>query len=186
VCEHIHFPLQSGSDRILRLMRRSYRSARYLDWLGRIREALPEVGVTTDIIVGFPGETEDDFRDTLRVVEEAEFDAAYTFQYSARPGTVAAGFDETVPKGVVQDRFDRLLELQERISLERSRALEGQVVEVLVEGVGKKGGLQGRTRPNRVVNFGGPGSPGEFVPVRVVRGHPHHLTGEPVPSTVGA
>jgi tRNA-2-methylthio-N6-dimethylallyladenosine synthase len=186
VCEHIHFPLQSGSDRILRLMRRSYRSARYLDWLRRIREALPEVGVTTDIIVGFPGETEDDFRDTLRVVEEAEFDAAYTFQYSARPGTVAAGFDETVPKEVVQDRFDRLLELQERISLERSRAVEGQVVEVLVEGVGKKGGLQGRTRTNRVVNFVGPGSPGEVVPVRVVRGHPHHLTGELVPSAVGA
>jgi tRNA-2-methylthio-N6-dimethylallyladenosine synthase len=186
VCEHIHFPLQSGSDRILRLMRRSYRSARYLEWLRRIREAIPEVGVTTDIIVGFPGETEEDFRATLRVVEEGEFDAAYTFQYSPRPGTVAAEFDEQLPKEVVQERFDRLLELQERISLEKSRAWEGHVVEVLVEGDGKKGGLQGRTRTNRVVNFGGPGSLGEFVPVLVVRGHPHHLTGEPVRAAVGA
>jgi tRNA-2-methylthio-N6-dimethylallyladenosine synthase len=186
VCEHIHFPLQSGSDRILRLMRRSYRSARYLEWLGRIREAIPEIGVTTDIIVGFPGETEEDFLATLEVVEEARFDAAYTFQYSPRPGTVAAGFDEQVPKEVVQDRFDRLVELQERISLEKSRALEGHVVEVLVEGHGKKGGLQGRTRTNRVVNFNGPASPGEFVPVRVERGHPHHLTGDPVRAAVGA
>jgi tRNA-2-methylthio-N6-dimethylallyladenosine synthase len=186
VCEHIHFPLQSGSDRILRLMRRSYRSARYLEWLRRIREAIPDVGVTTDVIVGFPGETEDDFRETLRVVEEGGFDAAYTFQYSPRPGTVAAGFDDQVPKEVVQDRFDRLVELQERISLEKSRALEGRVVEVLIEGPGKKGGLQGRTRTNRVVNFDGPGVPGEFVHVRVDRGHPHHLTGEPVQAAVGA
>jgi tRNA-2-methylthio-N6-dimethylallyladenosine synthase len=120
------------------------------------------------------------------VVEEAGFDAAYTFQYSPRPGTVAAGFDEQIPKDVVQERFDRLLEVQERISLERSRAQEGRIVEVLVEGVGKKGGLQGRTRANRVVNFRGPGSPGDFVPVRVVRGHPHHLTGETVSAAVGA
>jgi tRNA-2-methylthio-N6-dimethylallyladenosine synthase len=186
VCEHIHFPLQSGSDRILRLMRRSYRSERYLEWLRRIREAIPDVGVTTDVIVGFPGETEEDFRATLRVVEEARFDAAYTFQYSPRPGTMAAGFDEQVPKEIVQDRFDRLLALQEAISLENSRALEGRVVEVLIEGDGKKGGLQGRTRTNRVVNFEGPGSPGEFAQVTVLRGHPHHLTGEPVRAAVGA
>jgi tRNA-2-methylthio-N6-dimethylallyladenosine synthase len=186
VCEHIHFPMQSGSDRILRLMRRSYRSARYLEWLRRIREGIPGVGVTTDVIVGFPGETEEDFRATLRVVEEAGFDAAYTFQYSPRPGTVAAGFEERPPKDVVQERFDRLVELQERISSEKSRVWEGRVVEVLIEGRGKKGGLQGRTRTNRVVNFEGAGSPGEFVRVRVVRGHPHHLTGEPVAAAVGA
>jgi tRNA-2-methylthio-N6-dimethylallyladenosine synthase len=186
VCEHIHFPMQSGSDRILRLMRRSYRSARYLEWLRRIREGIPDVGVTTDIIVGFPGETEEDFRATLRVVEEARFDAAYTFQYSPRPGTVAAGFEEQLPKDVVQERFDRLVELQERISSEKSRAWEGRVAEVLIEGRGKKGGLQGRTRTNRVVNFEGAGSPGVFVQVRVVRGHPHHLTGEPVAAAVEA
>jgi tRNA-2-methylthio-N6-dimethylallyladenosine synthase len=178
VCEHIHFPLQSGSDRVLRLMRRSYRSARYLDWLRHIREAIPDVAVTTDVIVGFPGETEEDFRATLRVVEEARFDAAYTFQYSPRPGTVAAGFEQQVPKHIVQERFDRLVEVQERISLEKSRALEGTVLEVLVEGGGKKGGLQGRTRTNRVVNFPGSASPGEFANVRILKGHPHHLTGQ--------
>src|ERR671919_1662749 len=157
VCEHIHFPLQSGSDRVLRRMRRSYTRGRYLEWLGRIRSAIPEVGVTTDIIVGFPGETEDDFRETLRVVEAAHFDAAFTFQYSPRPGTVAAGFDEQLPKEVVQERFDRLVTLQESISLARNRAEEGRVHEVLVEGEGKKGGLQGRTRTNKVVNVAGDG-----------------------------
>ncbi|HZA60402.1 MAG TPA: tRNA (N6-isopentenyl adenosine(37)-C2)-methylthiotransferase MiaB [Actinomycetota bacterium] len=185
VCEHIHFPLQSGSDRVLGRMRRSYRSGRYLEWLERIRDAIPEVGVTTDIIVGFPGETEDDFRETLRVVEAAHFDAAFTFQYSPRPGTVAAGFDEQLPKEVVQERFDRLVTLQESISLARNRAEEGRVHEVLVEGEGKKGGLQGRTRTNKVVNVAGDGRPGDFLDVRVDRGHPHHLTGRVV-SPVGA
>jgi tRNA-2-methylthio-N6-dimethylallyladenosine synthase len=180
VCEHIHFPLQSGSDRVLGMMRRSYRSARYLGWLERIREAVPGIGVTTDIIVGFPGETEDDFRQTLRVVEEARFDAAYTFQYSPRAGTDAAGYEDQVPKDVVQERFDRLVALQEGVSLEANREMEGRTVEVLVEGSGRKGGLQGRTRTNKVVNFQGPAQPGDFVDLRVTRGHPHHLTGVPV------
>src|SRR5919106_86332 len=161
VCEHIHFPLQSGSDRVLRRMRRSYRSARYLAWLERIRAAIPEISVTTDIIVGFPGETEEEFLDTLRVVEEARFDAAYTFQYSPRAGTEAAGYDGQVPKQVVQERFDRL-----------------------VEGTGRKGGAQGRTRTNKVVNFAGPAEPGEFVTVRVATAHPHHLVGERVAAAV--
>jgi tRNA-2-methylthio-N6-dimethylallyladenosine synthase len=186
VCEHIHFPLQSGSDAVLRRMRRSYRSRRYLAWLERIREAVPGIAVTTDIIVGFPGETDEEFEDTLRVVEEARFDAAYTFQYSPRPGTQAAGFDAQVPKGVVQERFDRLVALQERISLEKSRALEGTVHEVLIEGPGRKGGSQGRTRTNRVVNLAGDLEPGTFVDVRITRGHPHHLTGEPVAVGAGA
>jgi tRNA-2-methylthio-N6-dimethylallyladenosine synthase len=186
VCEHIHFPLQSGSDRVLRMMRRSYRSARYLDWLRAIREAIPGVAVTTDIIVGFPGETEEDFRDTLRVVEEARFDAAYTFQYSPRAGTEAAGYDGQVPKEVVQERFDRLVEVQERISLEKNRALEGRTVEILVEGRGRKGGTQGRTRTNKVVNFVGDVRPGRFVDVVVTGAHPHHLTGELVEAAVPA
>jgi tRNA-2-methylthio-N6-dimethylallyladenosine synthase len=187
VCEHIHFPLQSGSDRVLRTMRRSYRSARYLGWLDRIRDAVPEVAVTTDIIVGFPGETEEDFRGTLRVVEAARFDAAYTFQYSPRAGTEAAGYGEQVPKEIVQDRFDRLVEVQERISLERNRLLEGRTVEVLVEGTGRKGGAQGRTRTNKVVNLEAAGTgPGDFVDVRITRAHPHHLTGEPVEVAVPA
>jgi tRNA-2-methylthio-N6-dimethylallyladenosine synthase len=177
VCEHIHFPLQSGSDRVLRAMRRSYRSARYLEWLGRIREGVPGIAVSTDIIVGFPGETEEDFRETLRVVGEARFDSAYTFQYSPRAGTEAAGYEYQVPKEIVQERFDRLVELQERISLEANRAYAGRTVEVLVEGVGRKGGVQGRTRTNKVVNFDGPAGPGDFVDVLVTGAHPHHLTG---------
>ena len=178
VCEYIHFPLQSGSDRVLRAMRRSYRSARYLGWLDRIREAIPEIAVTTDLIVGFPGETEDDFRDTLRVVEAARFDAAYTFQYSPRAGTEAAGYEDQVPKEVVQERFDRLVALQEEISLDRNRTLEGRTVEVLVEGRGRKGGAQGRTRTNKVVNFESDAGAGDFVDVLVTRAHPHHLSGE--------
>jgi tRNA-2-methylthio-N6-dimethylallyladenosine synthase len=184
VCEHIHFPLQSGSDAVLRRMRRSYRSARYLGWLDRIREAVPGIAVTTDLIVGFPGETEEDFRGTLRVVEEARFDSAYTFQYSPRAGTDAAGFEEQVPKDVVQERFDRLVELQDRISLASNRALEGSVVEVLVEGRGRKGGAQGRTRTNKVVNYAADARPGTFHDVRITGGHPHHLTGELVEAGV--
>jgi tRNA-2-methylthio-N6-dimethylallyladenosine synthase len=186
VCEHIHFPLQSGSDRVLRAMRRSYRSARYLDWLRRIRDSVPGIAVTTDIIVGFPGETEEDFRGTLRVVEEARFDAAYTFQYSPRAGTEAAGYEEQVPKEVVQERFDRLVEAQERISLEKNHELEDRAVEVLVEGSGRKGGLQGRTRTNKVVNFPGNAEPGSFLDVRITAAHPHHLTGEAVEVAVPA
>ncbi|MGH2711777.1 MAG: tRNA (N6-isopentenyl adenosine(37)-C2)-methylthiotransferase MiaB [Actinomycetota bacterium] len=186
VCEHIHFPMQSGSDRVLKEMRRSYRSARYLDWLRRIREGVPGVAVTTDIIVGFPGETEEDFGETLRVVEDARFDAAYTFQYSPRAGTEAADYEEKVPKEVVQERFERLVALQERISQERNQELEGSVVEVLVEGAGRKSGIQGRTRTNKVVNFPGTARPGSFVDVMITGAHPHHLTGELAAATVPA
>src|SRR5437763_1428922 len=153
VCEHIHFPLQSGSNRVLRIMNRSYRRERYLAWVARIRDAVPGIAFSTDIIVGFPGETEQDFAETLEVVEKAHFDAAYTFQYSPRPGTRAASFPDQVPKEVVQERFDRLVALQERISLERNREYEGRVVEVLVEGRGRKGGVQGRTRTNKILHF---------------------------------
>jgi tRNA-2-methylthio-N6-dimethylallyladenosine synthase len=177
VCEHIHFPLQSGSDRVLASMRRSYRSARYLSWLDRIREAVPGVAVTTDIIVGFPGETEEDFRGTLDVVDRARFDQAYTFQYSPRPGTAAAGFDEQVPKEIVQERFERLVELQERISLAHNEALVGSTVELLVEGEGRKGGVQGRTRTNKVVHVAGGHLPGTFLDAEIVSAHPHHLSG---------
>src|SRR5947207_9214221 len=134
VCEHIHFPLQSGSDRVLRAMQRSYRSERYLSWVARIREAIPGIAFSTDVIVGFPGETEEDFGETLRVVEAARFDQAYTFQYSPRPGTPAGTHPDQVPKDVVRERFDRLVALQERISLERNAAVVGETVEILVEG----------------------------------------------------
>jgi tRNA-2-methylthio-N6-dimethylallyladenosine synthase len=178
VCEHIHFPLQSGSDRVLKLMRRSYRSERYLAWLDRIRAGVPGIAVTSDVIVGFPGETEEDFRETLRVVARARFDAAFTFQYSPRPGTPAASFPDPIPKEVVQDRFDRLVELQEQISLERNRELVGARMEVLIEGEGRKGNLAGRTRTNKLVHVGGQRDTGAFADVRVTEAHPHHLTGE--------
>jgi tRNA-2-methylthio-N6-dimethylallyladenosine synthase len=178
VCEHIHFPMQSGSDRILRAMRRSYRSDRYLSWLERIRAGVPGIAVTTDVIVGFPGETEEDFADTLDVVRRARFDAAFTFQYSPRPGTVAAGLDDQVPKDVVQERFDRLVALQESISLQRNQELVGRVVEILVEGDGRKGNLRGRTRTNKLVHAIGDLPPGAFANVHLSSAAPHHLTGE--------
>jgi tRNA-2-methylthio-N6-dimethylallyladenosine synthase len=178
VCEHIHFPLQSGSDRVLRSMRRSYRRERYLTWLERIRAAIPDVAVSTDIIVGFPGETDADFEDTLDVVRRARFDQAYTFQYSPRPGTRAAAMDEQIPKDVVQRRFERLVALQEEISLERMREQVGSTVEVLVEGMGRKGNVQGRTRTNRVVHLPGDQPAGTFLQARIVGAHPHHLDGE--------
>ncbi|HZN42851.1 MAG TPA: tRNA (N6-isopentenyl adenosine(37)-C2)-methylthiotransferase MiaB [Actinomycetota bacterium] len=182
VCEHIHFPLQSGSDTVLKAMRRSYRRERYLGWLEAIRSAIPEIGVSTDIIVGFPGETEEDFANTLDVVERARFDSAYTFQYSPRPGTRAATMAEQVPKEVVQERFDRLVELQGSISLAKAEAVVGDEVEVLVEGAGRKGdSTQSRTRTNRIVHLREPLEPGTFATARVTGAAPHHLTGEVVP-----
>src|SRR5712691_557115 len=187
VCEHIHFPLQSGSDRVLRMMRRSYRSGRYLQWLETIRAAVPGIAVTTDVIVGFPGETEQDFTETLRVVGRARFDAAFTFQYSPRPGTAAASYPDQVPKDVVQERFDRLVDLQEAVSLERNRELVGARTEILVEGEGRKGNLKGRTRSNKLVHAPGELSPGTFADVVITEAHPHHLAGRlaaivPVPA----
>ena len=180
VCEHIHFPLQSGSDRVLKAMQRSYRRERYLEWLERIRSAIPTIAVSTDVIVGFPGETEQDLEDTLDVIRRARFDQAYTFQYSPRPGTRAATMPDQVPKNVVQARFERLVALQEEISLERMREQIGATVEVLVEGTGRKGGVQGRTRTNRVVNLPGAHAAGTLLDARIVAAHPHHLDGEPV------
>jgi tRNA-2-methylthio-N6-dimethylallyladenosine synthase len=183
VCEHIHFPLQSGSDRVLKAMRRSYRRDRYLGWLDAIRDAIPDIAVSTDVIVGFPGETEEDFAQTLDVVDRARFDSAYTFQYSPRPGTQAAAYDDQIPKEVVQERFDRLVELQQRISLERSLAQVGDTFEVLVEGTGKRGpSTQARTRTNRIVHVPDALEPGSFAHATIVAASAHHLTGALVPS----
>jgi tRNA-2-methylthio-N6-dimethylallyladenosine synthase len=187
VCEHIHFPLQSGSDDVLRRMQRSYRRDRYLGWLDRIRTAIDGIAVSTDIIVGFPGETEQDFEQTLEVVADARFDSAYMFQYSPRPGTRAASFEEQVPKPVVQERFDRLVALQERISTDRAAAAVGETYEVLVEGGDRKGrSTQSRTRTNRIVHIAEALEPGTFAQARIVAAAPHHLTGELVPARVGA
>ena len=137
--------------------------------------------MSTDIIVGFPGETEEDFQATLDVVREARFDSAYMFQYSPRPGTVAATMQGQVPKEVVQERFERLAELQERSSFERNREQVGTSVELLIEGGGKKGpSIQGRTRTNRIVHVDADLSPGTFATARITRAAPHHLFGEPV------
>jgi tRNA-2-methylthio-N6-dimethylallyladenosine synthase len=180
LAEHVHFPLQSGSDRVLRLMRRGYRRRRYLELLGRLRDAIPGLAVSTDIIVGFPGETEDDFADTLDLVEQARFDSAYTFQYSPRPGTPAADMPDQVPPEVVRDRFGRLVELQERISLERNRQLLGSEVELLVETATSKTDptrASGRTRTNKLVHFPAADgtTPGDLVTVQVTHAAPHHL-----------
>ena len=181
VCEHIHFPLQSGSDRVLSRMRRSYRIERYHGWLERIRAAIPGIAVSTDIIVGFPGETEEDFADTLRAVERARFDSAYTFQYSTRAGTEAASFPDQVPAALVQERFARLVAATERVSLERNREQVGRRLEVLVEDASSRkdhAKATARTRTNKIVHL--PASDlraGTFADVIVTAAHPHHLDG---------
>ncbi|MGW2094369.1 tRNA (N6-isopentenyl adenosine(37)-C2)-methylthiotransferase MiaB [Promicromonospora sukumoe] len=159
VMPQLHMPLQSGSDRILRAMRRSYRSEKFLGILDRVRAVMPDASITTDIIVGFPGETEEDFAETMRVVEASRFSSAFIFQYSPRPGTPAATMDDQLPKAVVQERFERLLALQERIGSEEAGKQVGRTLEVLVaEGSGRKDGathrLSGRAADNRLVHFG--------------------------------
>ncbi|GAB2999796.1 tRNA-2-methylthio-N(6)-dimethylallyladenosine synthase [Mycobacterium bourgelatii] len=182
VCPALHMPLQSGSDRILRAMRRSYRAERYLGIIERVRAAMPHAAITTDLIVGFPGETEEDFAATLDVVAQARFTAAFTFQYSKRPGTPAAELDGQVPKAVVQERYERLVELQERISLEGNAALVGQTVEVLVAtGEGRKDAstarMSGRARDGRLVHFAGDEQvrPGDIITTKVTDAAPHYL-----------
>jgi tRNA-2-methylthio-N6-dimethylallyladenosine synthase len=180
VCEHIHLPVQSGSDRVLKRMKRAYSKKRYLDKVAMVRDAIPDVAISTDIIVGFPGETEDDFQATLDLVQEAQYDSAYTFQYSPRPMTEAAAYDGQVPKEVVQERYQRLAALQDAISFERNRRHVGELEEVIVEGPSKKdpGRLTGRTRKNKLVHFGSDGaSEGSFRTVRITQAHPHFLEG---------
>ena len=185
LAEHVHFPLQSGSDRILKLMRRGYRRRRYMELLGKLRDAIPGLAVSTDVIVGFPGETEEDFAATLDLFEQARFDSAFTFQYSPRPGTPAATMDDHVPPEVVRERFARLLAVQERIGLEINQALVGTEVELLVEKTASKtdaGRSSGRTRTHKLCHFPArPGiEPGDLVTVRVEAAAPHHLMGSPV------
>ncbi len=185
VMPQLHMPLQSGSDSILRAMRRSYRSSKFLGILDRVRERIPHAAITTDIIVGFPGETDEDFEDTMRVVEASRFSGAFTFQYSIREGTPAATMANQVPKEVVQERYNRLIALQERISLEENQKQVGREVDVLVSvGEGKKDAathrLTGRAEDNRLVHFEvTPGSelprPGDIVTVTITHGAPFHL-----------
>ncbi len=186
VCEHLHLPLQSGSDRVLATMRRGYRAGRYLERLGAARRAVPDLAVTTDIIVGFPGETEDDFADTLAVAAEAGYDSTYTFVFSPRPGTRAAAMvDDVVAPEVVAERFERLRVVVERSALVRHQARIGRIEEVLVEGPSARDELvwSGRTRQNKLVHVvGGPDRsgwprPGAYATVEVLSAAPHFLRG---------
>jgi len=171
VCEHAHLPLQSGSTRILKAMRRTYSRERYVKLVDDLRAAIPDLALTTDIIVGFPGETENDFRETMEVVEEVAFDAAFTFVYSPRAGTDAAVMENQVPDDVKRDRIERLVALVQSIAAERNAARIGLVEEVLVEGPSRTDDsiLRGRTRRNTTVNFTGDASAGELVDVHIER-----------------
>ncbi len=169
VCEHAHLPLQSGSTRVLRRMRRTYSRERYLRLVGDLRGAVLDLALTTDLIVGFPGETEQDFRETLEVVEEVGFDSAFTFVYSPRHGTEAAAMADQVPDDVKRERIERLVELVQRVAADRNHSRIGSIEEVLVESPSRTDPtmLRGRTRRNTTVNFEGEATPGELVPVRI-------------------
>jgi tRNA-2-methylthio-N6-dimethylallyladenosine synthase len=187
VMPQLHMPLQSGSDAILKSMRRSYRSDKYLGIIDKVRAAMPDAAITTDIIVGFPGETEEDFQATMEVVRQARFANAFTFQYSQRPGTPAATMENQVPAEIVQDRYERLVKLGNDVAWDENKHLIGQRVELLVaEGEGKKDDLtarmSGRARDSRLVHFGVTGEvvasgrprPGDIVEVELTYAAPHH------------
>ena len=171
VCEHVHLPLQSGSTRLLKTMRRTYTRERYVRLVADLREAIPDLALGTDIIVGFPGETEQDFRATLDVVEEVGYDSAFTFVYSPRAGTEAASMPDQVPEDLKRERMERLVEVVQRVASDRNGARVGRVEEVLVEGQSRTDPalLRGRTRRNTTVNFTGEAEPGELVPVLIER-----------------
>ena len=190
MCHQLHMPLQSGADRVLREMRRSYRSARYLSILDKVRAAMPDAAITTDIIVGFPGETEEDFQATLEVVRQARFSSAFTFQYSKRPGTPAAEMTGQLSKAIVQERYDRLVELQNEIAWQENKNLVGRKVELLVAtGEGRKDAethrMSGRARDGRLVHFTPTGAAvdreiraGDIVQTVITYGAPHHLVAD--------
>jgi tRNA-2-methylthio-N6-dimethylallyladenosine synthase len=197
VMPSLHMPLQSGSDRVLKAMRRAYRRDRYLAILDNVRTAIPHAAITTDIIVGFPGETEADFADTLDVVRRARFTSAFTFRYSIRPGTPAATMEDQVPADVAADRYDRLVALVEEIATAENTRFHDQTVEVLVaEGEGRKDAathrMSGRARDNRLVHFnpegminpGGTTRPGDIVTTRVTATAPHYLIADDAPLSV--
>lgn len=191
----LHMPLQSGSDKVLKDMRRSYRAEKYLGIIEKVRDRIPGAAITTDIIVGFPGETESDFQETMRVAELSRFSAAYTFQYSKRPGTPAAELPDQLPKEVVQDRYERLLALCNDIAWQENKKLIGQDVEVLVaNGEGRKDAatnrMSGRSRDNRLVHFEVPAGaesprPGDIVTVRVTEAKPYFLLADGTGSAAG-
>lgn len=180
LCNHIHLPVQAGSNRVLERMNRKYTREHYLDLIRKFRETRPDIAITTDIIVGFPGETEEDFQDTLSLVREVEYDSAFTFLYSVRKGTPAEHYEDQVPEDIKHERFNRLVDLMNELSLKKNKALEGQVLPVLVEGVSKNNEdtLTGRTEGFKTVNFKGPKDIiGTIVPVRITEGKTFNLEG---------
>ena len=189
VMPQLHMPLQSGSDRVLKAMRRSYRQTKFLGIIDRVREAMPEAAITTDIIVGFPGETEEDFLDTVDVVRRAKFTSAFTFQYSQRPGTPAVDLPDQIPKAVVQERYERLIAVLDEVGTAQAQLQVGRTVELLVaDHEGKKDGatqrMTGRARDNRLVHFvpgEHPVRPGDVVEVVVTHAAPHHLVSDDAP-----
>lgn len=182
ICRHIHLPLQAGSDRILQAMRRTYTQRAYLEKVEKLRKAIPDIAIGTDIIVGFPGETDEDFRETLAVVEEVAFDSAYTFIYSPRAGTEAAAMDDQVPEEVKHERLEELVALVQRVARRRNEERIGRVEEVLVEGPSRTdpSRLRGRTRRNQTVTFVGSAHPGDLVHVLVESASSTTLSGREV------
>ncbi|WP_061309469.1 tRNA (N6-isopentenyl adenosine(37)-C2)-methylthiotransferase MiaB [Clostridium botulinum] len=183
LCEQIHLPVQSGSSEILKKMNRHYDREKYLDVVSKIKKLIPNVALSTDIIVGFPGETEKDFEKTLSLVKEVEYDSAFTFLYSIRKGTPAAKFEDQVPEDVKHKRFNRLVEVLNEISAKKNKAYEGKIEEVLVEGTSKndENKLMGRTRTGKLVNFiGDKDSIGELVNVKIIKANSFSLTGEEI------
>ena len=180
LCEHIHLPLQSGSSRILKAMRRTYNRERYMDRVAMIREHVPDCAITTDIIVGFPGETDEDFEQTMEAVEEVRYDGAFTFIYSPRRGTEAAALEEQVSHEVKSERMERLVDAVQRIQRERAQRFVGRSMEVLVEGTSRTDAskLRGRTRHNKTVNFTGLAQPGEMAQVEITGATSTTLAGE--------
>jgi len=181
MCEHIHLPVQSGSDKVLRAMNRGYKKVDYLKKVEQLRESCPGISVTSDIIVGFPGESDADFEETIDLMEKVRFDNLFSFKYSERPGTTAAKLEQKVGERVKSDRLKFLQLLQERHTLEKNQALVGKVVEVLVEGISRNstGEIMGRTRTNKIVNFkGGMELLGETLSVTIKSAYQHSLRGE--------
>ncbi|MBA3261938.1 MAG: tRNA (N6-isopentenyl adenosine(37)-C2)-methylthiotransferase MiaB [Thermoleophilaceae bacterium] len=180
VCEHIHLPLQSGSSRVLKAMRRTYNQERYLDRVATIRDLVPDCAVTTDIIVGFPGETDADFEETMEVVEQVRYDSAFTFVFSPRRGTLAAELEGQLPHPVKRERMDRLVGAVQRHATDRAQRFVGRTMEVLVEGPSRTdpAKLRGRTRHNKTINFAGVAAPGELTEVEVTSATSTTLAGE--------
>ena len=180
LCEHIHLPLQSGSSRILKAMRRTYNRERYMDRVAMIREHVPDCAITTDIIVGFPGETDEDFEQTMELVEDVRYDGAFTFIYSPRRGTEAATLEEQVPQELKRERMERLVDAVQRIQRERAQRFVGRTMEVLVEGPSRTDAskLRGRTRHNKTVNFTGLAQPGDMAHVEITGATSTTLAGE--------